>query len=515
MNRLLGYIVTFLMLLFVFDGVLRLAGCGPKPVVVEFDAQRGWANRKSVTVHRSMSEFATDYSLNSFGMRGPETTLAKPQSRKRILFVGDSFTLGFTVDDDKSFVRVLERDLRANGHDVEALNGGTEGYSTDQELLFLQQVGKQFQPDFVVFAPYLNDVHQNTIAKYSIREKPLFELAGADVAPSNVPLATPAPKSWFARSTAIGNLIDMIKNPPKLETIPRGGNAWRLEDCPLLVDSPAAVDEAWTMTAALVKKIAAETVAMGAKPVALIIPNRWEIHSDAPLPVTLPGVSRGELDPAKPTNRFAAICKEAGFVVIDPRPKLLAEAATGTKLYFMGQDFHWNADGFQLAAGALLERFVQPDLLGPGTGKMLTESLHHTAESALKTWHIVVLALWLVLGTAFWRSYKRENALGAYLKVGLLIGFVTGVFLGIGKLTTLLPPGVAKWLFPAIIAGLLIFIFVKIGKRFGVITELYGTFVRRGHWYMLPMLVVMLSIGMLLVVAASSPFVAPFIYTLF
>jgi Family of unknown function (DUF5989)/GDSL-like Lipase/Acylhydrolase family len=515
MNRLLGYIVTFLMLLFVFDGVLRLAGCGPKPAVVEFDAQRGWANRKGVTVHRSMSEFATDYTLNSHGMRGHETTVEKPAGQKRILFVGDSFTLGFTVDDEKSFVRVLERDLRANGHDVEALNGGTEGYSTDQELLFLQLVGKQFQPDYVVFAPYLNDVHQNTIAKYAIREKPLFKLVGTDVAPTNLPLATPVEKTWLERSTALGNLAYNIRNPQKLATIPRAGKQWRLEDCPLLIDAPVEVEEAWTMTAALVKKIAAETVAMGAKPVALIIPNRWEIHADAPLPVTLPGATRADLDPAKPTNRFAAICQEAGFVVVDPRPKLLAEAGKGTTLYFMGQDFHFNADGFQLAAGALLERFVQPDLLGPGTGKVLSETLHHAAEPALKTWQIVVLALWLVLGTAFWKSYKRENPLGAFLKVGLLIGFVTSVFLGIGKLAALLPPAAAKWLFPAIIGGLIVFVIVKIGQRFSVITELYGTFVRRGHWYMLPMLVVMLSIGMLLVVAASSPFVAPFIYTLF
>ncbi len=56
---------------------------------------------------------------------------------------------------------------------------------------------------------------------------------------------------------------------------------------------------------------------------------------------------------------------------------------------------------------------------------------------------------------------------------------------------------------------------VKSQESISVISELYGTFLRRGHWYMLPLLVVMLAIGMLLVVAASSPFVAPFIYTLF
>ena len=66
-----------------------------------------------------------------------------------------------------------------------------------------------------------------------------------------------------------------------------------------------------------------------------------------------------------------------------------------------------------------------------------------------------------------------------------------------------------------IFIALIVFVLVKVAKRLSVISELYGTFLRRGHWYMLPLLVVMLAIGMLLVVAASSPFVAPFIYTLF
>ena len=51
--------------------------------------------------------------------------------------------------------------------------------------------------------------------------------------------------------------------------------------------------------------------------------------------------------------------------------------------------------------------------------------------------------------------------------------------------------------------------------RLPVMGELFGTFVRRGQWYMLPVLVGLLSLGGLLVVAASSPWLAPFIYTLF
>ena len=45
--------------------------------------------------------------------------------------------------------------------------------------------------------------------------------------------------------------------------------------------------------------------------------------------------------------------------------------------------------------------------------------------------------------------------------------------------------------------------------------KLLVAFVGRGHWYLMPLVTILLTIGSLLVVAASSPLVAPFIYTLF
>ena len=63
--------------------------------------------------------------------------------------------------------------------------------------------------------------------------------------------------------------------------------------------------------------------------------------------------------------------------------------------------------------------------------------------------------------------------------------------------------------------GLLTFVLAKLGRRLSTIAELVAAFTRRGHWYLMPLIVVLLSIGSLLVVAASSPLVAPFIYTLF
>jgi hypothetical protein len=514
MNRLLGYLVTLGLLLLVFEGLLRLAGCSPPAQVVEFHATRGWANKKDVTVHRSMKEFSVDYELNSHGMRGPEIPVAKPAGKTRLLFVGDSFTLGYTVDDEQGFVRVLERDLRANGHDVEALNGGTEGYATDQEVVFFEEDGKRFAPDYVVFAPYLNDVFWTTQDKYTIRGKPRFAVTGDQVALASAPLVDPGPTPWWVRSTQIGTIIDALRNPRRVPMAPVKASTVSLEDAPMIATSLPEIDEAWKVTTALVARLGKAIRDTGAKPIALLVPNKWEIHPDAPLPRTLGSLTLADLAPEKPTDRFKAICEAAGFAVVDPRPALKAEAAKGNELYF-DIDFHWNADGNQVVAGALLERLSQPDMLGPGTGKILHETLVHTEKKGIPKWAFVVGAIWLVLGSFYAYTYRRENKALAFLKVGLLIGFVTSVFLGVGAVAASLPPAVGRFVFPAILIALLLFIVIKIGRRFGVISELYGTFLRRGHWYMLPMLVVMLSIGMLLVVAASSPFVAPFIYTLF
>jgi hypothetical protein len=92
---------------------------------------------------------------------------------------------------------------------------------------------------------------------------------------------------------------------------------------------------------------------------------------------------------------------------------------------------------------------------------------------------------------------------------------IFGLALGGGALLGALPPAASAVLAAALLLLLLGFCAFKLGDRLGTIAELVGAFIRRGHWYLMPLLVVLLTVGSLLVVAASSPLVAPFIYTLF
>ncbi|MBI4879957.1 MAG: SGNH/GDSL hydrolase family protein [Planctomycetes bacterium] len=519
-NRLLGYLVTLALLLLVFEGCLRLGGCAPAPAINRFHPTLGWEKEPAARTARSTSEFDVTFAINGAGMRGAEVAKDRAAGARRVLFVGDSFTLGYAVNEDDLFLRLFERALRAGGHEVEILNGGTEGYSTDQELLWLEEQGLSYAPDFVVLAPYLNDVYWNTQESYFDKPKPCFTLAGNALARGAAALADPGKTPWWRAHTAIGSFVQKLRllRLSGRHTVKIGGQKAFLEDAPLLKAEPAQIEAAWRVTGELLKRFAAAVLASGARPLALIIPNRWEIHGDATPPRGLPGFSLEQLDAGAPTRRFADLCAQAGFTVIDPCAALAAQAAAGERLYYE-KDWHWNAAGNRVVAEVLLERFSAPDLLGPGSNPAAAPALAAVAPAAapggIAPWIVVPALIALLLGLFYWRSVKGENPVLAVLKVALLVAFVAGVIFGFQRLMDALSPAARTGLGWALALLVVLFIVWKTARRLGSITELYGSFLRRGHWYLLPLLVVVLSIGMLLVVAASSPFVAPFIYTLF
>ena len=51
--------------------------------------------------------------------------------------------------------------------------------------------------------------------------------------------------------------------------------------------------------------------------------------------------------------------------------------------------------------------------------------------------------------------------------------------------------------------------------RMGTVGELFSMFLRGGRWWMLPMLLVFVLLGLILVLLQSVQYVAPFIYMVF
>ena len=130
---------------------------GPGRDVFMIPTERGFRhapNSEVVVVHPATPDTPTLYKTNSLGYRNRELG---PKHGERILFLGDSITLGLALNEPDTFVRQVEDRARADGLDWETINAGVNGLGTNGELAVLTETGLSVSPDVVVLGFYLND----------------------------------------------------------------------------------------------------------------------------------------------------------------------------------------------------------------------------------------------------------------------------------------------------------------------------------------------------------------------
>jgi lysophospholipase L1-like esterase len=95
----------------------------------------------------------------------------------RVLVLGDSHTQGFEVDQDQAYAHVLQQRLSSFGLDTEVMNVGISGFSTAESLVYLEQEGVRYKPDFVVLGFFANDYEDNLKAGlYKLTETGALEV---------------------------------------------------------------------------------------------------------------------------------------------------------------------------------------------------------------------------------------------------------------------------------------------------------------------------------------------------
>lgn len=134
----------------------------------KFDSLLGWVTKPN---------FQTgEYSTNSVGFRGTkEFSLLK--QKKRIIFVGDSFTWGQVNRDNETFPYYLDRLFNES---VDVINMGVHGYGPGQFFLYFMREGLKYNPDVVVFGLLLPDIHRS-IYTFTEYFKPRFIINNGDL----------------------------------------------------------------------------------------------------------------------------------------------------------------------------------------------------------------------------------------------------------------------------------------------------------------------------------------------
>ena len=165
------------------------------------------------------------FRINGQGLRADrEYAYAKPTGVKRIVCLGDSFTVGYEVEAEDTFAAVLERQLNgAGGPRVEVLNAGVSGFSNAEECLYLERELLKYEPDVVVLSFFPNDLDDNV-------RSDLFGLEGGRAVPRAeryVPagrLANLLNTSWFfnllsERSNAFCLVKERLTSATKRELV--------------------------------------------------------------------------------------------------------------------------------------------------------------------------------------------------------------------------------------------------------------------------------------------------------
>ncbi len=99
------------------------------------------------------------YRTNSAGFRGPEYSREKPPATVRIVVIGDSMTMGESVDESETYSARLEQALNASGKGrYEVLNLGISGLNVRHSLDRLDRIGLAFEPDLIVYGFTINDL---------------------------------------------------------------------------------------------------------------------------------------------------------------------------------------------------------------------------------------------------------------------------------------------------------------------------------------------------------------------
>lgn len=147
----------------------------PQPMLPRYvtDAPYGIRNNMpNMSIWHSSSDYRVNVRTNSHGVRNDrDIPYEKTPGTFRIVGLGDSFALGYEVEQEDTYLYQLEKQLHDRGFtQVEVINLGVSGFGTSEELITLREEGFKYNPDLVLLGYFVNDIDNNVMSNlYSLK----------------------------------------------------------------------------------------------------------------------------------------------------------------------------------------------------------------------------------------------------------------------------------------------------------------------------------------------------------
>ena len=158
------------------------------------DSDLGWSNLPD-RVFPNMYGPGAHLSTNAQGFRATEDyTREAPPGRQRVVFAGDSFTMGFGVGDAETYPAQIE----ALDPGIQSVNMGMGAYGLDQVYLWYLRDGTPLETDVLVVAFSAEDLRRMTTDHF-ISPKPQLVLRDGELVTRNVPVPYSSASRRLAR----------------------------------------------------------------------------------------------------------------------------------------------------------------------------------------------------------------------------------------------------------------------------------------------------------------------------
>jgi lysophospholipase L1-like esterase len=317
-----------------------LAGyVGPQKVmgVITLDEELGWLPTANYAFSGELVDgegnpYDVHIQTDSAGYRlfgDPLTT-----RRKKVLFIGDSFTQAMHVSDDKTYPALLAEAL-----DIEVFSFGVEGYGTLQEYMLLERIIDDVNPDVVVlqFCPndFINnsyDLELRAIENNNRLRRPYFTEDG---------ITYRTPSSHQAIREFAANYSKFLY--------------WILSRIDMLRASPAAAASAESSETLIEKEGMAYPYFQRAVHVTELLLKKIRMRVPDAVPVYLFSTHHGE----PYYEQIERIADSAGVIFIDGPPQAVTAAQRQGIPTLAADKGHWSNGGHQIVADALQCYFLE------------------------------------------------------------------------------------------------------------------------------------------------------------
>ena len=197
----------------------------------QYDEELGWINLPSIFISDMYSK-EDPLTINAQRYRSThEFETRVPSGKVRIICAGDSFTLGFGVDDDHTWCQ----QLTALDSRLETVNMGQGGYGVDQAWLWYKRDEKKLEHDIVLFAFISEDFTRMESDSFMGYGKPYLSVRDDELIQENFPVPRHSYElSWWQVNLPMWQQLDTLKflnkkfghffpqSPGQFETVDHG-----------------------------------------------------------------------------------------------------------------------------------------------------------------------------------------------------------------------------------------------------------------------------------------------------